>query len=223
MVPCSRPIWLAGVVAGSFGRHSAIRWLPLADPPRQRRQGAGAHAPLEHGIGHAVGLHEHDARYVGVVEHDVLAARAAEQGRGGGVVGAGGGDPDEEGRDRGHDPGRDQRPPDRRRRCSPCGRYRTSQIASAWPNRPTRRAPTQPIQTAPSTRKTRSTAPKIATSTATRKACSSPCTSKPGSTHEAITRPRVAPTRPRRARPRSPQRRRRPRGFAGAGRPMRRR
>ncbi len=28
MTPCRIPIWLAGVVAGSLGVHSVIRWLP---------------------------------------------------------------------------------------------------------------------------------------------------------------------------------------------------
>ena len=38
MVPCRMPIWLAGVVAGSLGRHSAIWWVPL----RTQRDSVGS-------------------------------------------------------------------------------------------------------------------------------------------------------------------------------------
>ena len=38
MVPCRMPIWLAGVVAGSLGRHSAIWWVPV----RIQRESVGS-------------------------------------------------------------------------------------------------------------------------------------------------------------------------------------
>ena len=146
------------------------------------------------GIGHAVGLDEDDARHVRVGERDALAAGPAQQGRGDGVVGAGGRDPHEEGRDRGDDPGGEQRPAE-------VGRVAALRAGTrrARPRAPGRRgrariAPTQPSSTAPrdeqrtgARRRTPRSAPR------SRTASSQELTSKPGSTQEAMTRPTVAP------------------------------
>ena len=80
MVPCRMPIWLAGVVAGSLGRHSAIWWVPL----RIQRESVGRVPARTHhsstGHGHAVGLHEEDAVDLGVGHVVGATARAAQEG-----------------------------------------------------------------------------------------------------------------------------------------------
>ncbi len=105
------PIWLAGVVAGSAGRHSASRW----DPSRSHRESVGRVPALMHhsrtGYGHTVGLDEHDARDFGVGHRRGPPPRAAQEGGGDRVVRAGGGEPDQQ---RGHgrdDPGSEHGPP----------------------------------------------------------------------------------------------------------------
>ena len=45
MTPCRMPIWLAGVVAGSFGVHSRSRWRARPDPSGQGRHRARGDAP----------------------------------------------------------------------------------------------------------------------------------------------------------------------------------
>ena len=105
VVPCRIPIWLAGVVAGSVGVHSMNSWLPLADPPRQGRQGAAHDAPLQHREGHAVELHEQDAGHLRVRDR-LPPSRAAHEVGEDGVVGARRHHPRGQGGDAGDDPGR---------------------------------------------------------------------------------------------------------------------
>jgi hypothetical protein len=83
---------------------------PLTQPPRQGRQGARPHAPLQHRVGEPVGLHEDHTGDVRVGDGGTTTARSAQQRRGDGVVGSGGDQPDQQGRDQRDDPGGEERP-----------------------------------------------------------------------------------------------------------------
>ena len=208
MVPCRMPIWLAGVVAGSLGRHSTVLVRAAADPARERRQRAGADAPVEHRVGHAVGLHEDDARDVGVVQRDALAPRPAQQRGGDRVVGAGGARPRrrasrrtatiQEASSAQPRSAASSRPSGRRRRARPRAPGRAGRAGCCRPSR----AGPRPRPAAPG-------APRRSPRPGPRSGARPPrpLRSKPGSSHDAITRPSVAPTSPSSARPRSPQRR----------------
>ena len=66
ITPCRMPIWLAGVVAGSFGRPLVQPVRARPDPPGQRRHRAGRDRHLQHRERHPVELDEDDPVDLGV-------------------------------------------------------------------------------------------------------------------------------------------------------------
>ena len=207
MVPCRMPIWLAGVVAGSLGFHSAIRCEPVrihrprvgSVPARTPHSSTGNGTPSAwmktmpgtSASGSSAGRLRRAPRRSPAVTASSVPAVATHTNS---VETAA--------------TTHDARKVAHSDVSSSVGTAaRTAQMMKAWLKSPIRTAPTQPSKVAMTTRTGLSTAPITKMKNATTRACSGPPMSKSGTIQEATTSPSAAPRRPRRARPRSPHRR----------------
>jgi hypothetical protein len=114
MVPCRMPIWFAGVVAGSIGVHSTIRYAPLRIHRERFGRVPATISPLQDRKGDAFQLHEGHTGQLRVRHRGLGAAGTAHEVREGCAVGPRGDEPPGEGRHGRHDPAGPEGRPERR-------------------------------------------------------------------------------------------------------------